>query len=109
LSTTIRFESAADAWTIEFGSAPAAGALTDEWAAADSVTAERWSEGGDEELVLMRDGLLRVRNGAASTARYRVVLPAHVTEVTVRVPGRADVVWRAAEGSRTLDLGAGGS
>jgi len=105
----IRFESSAAAWTIEFGSAPSAGVLTVEWTAADSVTAERYSDGGEEELVRMRAGLLRVRNAPASTARYRVVLPPSVTEVTIRVPGRADVTWPASVGRRSLDLGTGGS
>ncbi|MGD8276855.1 MAG: zf-HC2 domain-containing protein [Gemmatimonadota bacterium] len=105
----IGFESAATAFVIEFTSAPAAGSLTVEWLAVDSVTAERYSAGGNEEFMRMSEGLLRVRNGAASTARYRIGLPARAVNVTVRVPGRAEVRWQANGGRRTLDLQPGGS
>jgi len=104
----IRFESAATTFTIEFATAPAAGTLSVEWQDVDSVLAERYSAGGGEELMRIDEGLLRIRNAAASTADYRVVLPGRVAAVTVRVPGRPDATWQFTTGaarSRTLELG----
>lgn len=97
-SLGITFVTEAASFVIEFAAAPAAGVLTIEWTDGDRVSAERYTAGGGEELQRIRPDLLRVVNGATSSANYRIVVPRSVTTVSVRMPGRADVVRRVSEG-----------
>jgi hypothetical protein len=106
---SVTFVTDAAAFTIEFAAVPAAGALTVERAQSDSASASVYTAGGGEELQRIRTDLLRISNASTSTADYRVALPASVTQVTVRLPGREDGVWRieaGAEPRRVFPLGA---
>jgi hypothetical protein len=91
---SITFATGSATFTLEFAAAPAAGRLVVERTRVDSVFAALYTAGGGEELQRVRSDLLRIANAAGSTADYRLVLPSVVSTVVVRVPGRADVVWR---------------
>jgi hypothetical protein len=91
---SITFATGSATFTLEFAAAPTAGRLVVERTRIDSVFAALYTTGGGEELQRVRSDLLRVANAAASTADYRLVLPSVVSTVVVRVPGRADAVWR---------------
>ena len=95
---SITFATGSATFTIEFAAAPAAGRLVVERTQVDSVSASLYTAGGREGLQRVRSDLLRVANTAGSTADYRLALPPVVGTVVVRVPGRADTVWRFDEG-----------
>ena len=105
----IRFASGAETFTIEFAAEPREGSLTAEWVDGDSAAVQSFTAGGSVELARVRDDRVRVDNRAATSVDFRLMLPASVVELRIRVPGRPDLAWRppsAGARRRVFDLGA---
>lgn len=73
-----------DAFSLELASAQRVGSLSIEIADVESVTAE--VIGGEEQVeVTVLPGAVRIENHAGSTAGYRVVVPSHLRQVSIRI------------------------
>jgi hypothetical protein len=92
----VRFVPVGGRMEVELASAPAGGAL--ELRTVEGAEASAQVVGASEAVVVLREGV-RVLNAAGGSARYRVSVPAHVTEVRVRVGGRDAGSFRVGAGS----------
>lgn len=87
--TLISFPEPGPEFTVRFDSTPYAGDLEIDRGATGAVSAQAITLGdvtGDAMVVLPHE--LRLRNGAASTASYRIMIPGSVERVRVVVAGR---------------------
>jgi hypothetical protein len=101
-SSQVRFAAAGPSFTLWIESPQRAGALLVRSTPSGAATAEVVAGTGDAELLVVPQGL-RIRNVPGSTAEYRVVIPASVRTVRVRV-GQAPVLLL-----RTTEIGAQGT
>lgn len=102
----VRFVPVGGVLEVELAHAPAGGAL--ELRVVEGAEASAQVVGVAEAVVVLRGGV-RVLNSAGSTARYRVAVPEHVTEVRVRVGGgeaRSFPVDAGSPRAWTVQLGA---
>lgn len=103
--TRVQFTPTGDEFDLEFTTRQAGGTVRVEPHGAAFVSAEVLRDDVGTDLLVLPNGL-RVRNAAESTAEYRVMVPAHLRRVRVRVAGDAPTVLTGEEirGGRTIDL-----
>lgn len=80
------------------------GAILELWLEGRSASVEAWAA-GELQRVDVRPGHLRIRNAGETGRKYRVVLPGHLREVSVRVEGvEVARLGRAGFGRHTFHL-----
>ncbi len=106
VSSTVAFVPASSTLTITVDFKPAGGTMTLARGTDARVVAEI-SGGGDSagSLLVLPSGL-HVRNSAASTADYRVVVPSSVTTIRLRVDDREELIAVTPGLDRRIALGA---
>lgn len=104
-STRVQFRIEGDELSVEIATRQAGGAITLRTGEGSLVSAEVIGGGAGADLLVLPDGL-RIANTAESTAEYRMVVPAQVRRVRVRIGDGPEIVLTAAEltGGKRLEL-----
>jgi hypothetical protein len=103
---SVGFHAPSVTFLIELQSAQAGGRLIVRVADVTEGSVEvRARHGGEESPFVWSEGL-RINNTPASTAEYEIVLPRHVRDVTIRIPGSSDTGWNTTvTAQRIFELG----
>ncbi len=103
---SIGFEPTTDSLVLRIATRQASGEIQTQ--ATDDVNfAAEIIGGGDETIAVLPDGVF-LRNTAASTARYRLHIPAGIRVVVIALEGELPIriVWDGSSPSQTIDLAA---
>jgi hypothetical protein len=86
---------------IELETAQRDGRLIVRIADVEQASAELRTSGGTESFFVIPEGI-QIVNGDVSTAEYEITLPRTVRDVRIRIPGREDVAYTAAESDQRI-------
>ncbi len=106
-SARVAFPVPADVFRIEIEGVPGASRIMIDVHAEERAIAEVVGGTGEEELVVLPDGL-RIRDAGSDEVLYRLLIPDHLQDVEIRIPDRPLVRVSGAEvahGGVTVDLG----